>query len=519
VGKDVVPVRRRGAAALLSLVALAACSPSGSDPAAPRASGSTATAAPPATPPATSRPSSGAAVPTSLHWTPCEAGFECAALPVPLVEDDPAQGSVTLALTRRRATGQRTATIGSLVVNPGGPGASAVDFLQSAWSAIPEPVRERFDLVAFDPRGVGRSSPVRCADTAELDRLFALDPSPDDPAELAALEQGSEQLAAGCARRSAALLPHVSTAHAAEDLDRVRAAVGDERLSYLGYSYGTVLGAAHLERFPTRVRAMVLDGGVDPSLSWDELLAGQARGFEGAFSAFLADCERTRCAFRRQVSGDLGAAYDALTARVEGAPLPGTAGRTVGPGELWTAVLAGLYSPSQGWPALAAALAAGVRGDGSALLALRDAYLDRGPEGYSNVSEANLAVHCLDRPWPRTTPPYLALSRRLTADAPRFGPPLALSGLACASWPVAAGEVPWSVEGEGAPPIVVVGTTGDPATPYAWSVALAEQLASGVLLTWRGEGHTVYRSSGPPCVVGQLDAYLLRLRLPGTTTC
>ena len=528
VPEDAVPVRHRRVAALLVLVALVGCSPQGSAPAAPvgPSPGASSAAPPPAASPSPS-PVAAPVVPAPLRWAPCEAGFECAVLPVPLVEDDPAQGSVELALTRRRATGASTARLGSLVVNPGGPGASAVEFLHAAWSGVPEPVRERFDLVAFDPRGVGRSSPVRCAGTAELDRWSALDPSPDDPAELAALERGSEQLAQGCARRSGRLLPHVATARAAVDLDRVRAAVGDETLTYLGYSYGTSLGAAYLERFPAHVRAMVLDGGVDPSLPWDALLAGQARGFERAFSAFLADCERTRCAFWRAVTGDLGAAYDALAAAVEQAPLPATAQRTVGPGELLVAVLAGLYDRGSGWPALAEALAAGARGNGAPLLALRDAYLDRRAEGYGNLVEANLAVSCVDRPWPRTTAPYLALARRLATDAPRFGPAIALSALTCASWPVPPHDARLApapparppVPGEPAPSVLVVGTTGDPATPYAWSVALARQLASDVLLTWRGEGHTVYRASGPSCVVEQVDAYLLELRTPARATC
>ena len=519
-GTVLAPAHRRARAvsavlALLALVAATACS-GGERPLASPPSSSPVPSAPSPSPSPSS--SSAPSPPATLTWADCEDGFSCATLRVALDEDDPGAGSVDLALTRRAAP-DPAAKLGSLVVNPGGPGVSAVDYLQAAWETVPEPVRARFDLVAFDPRGVGRSAPVRCGTTAELDKYFALDPSPDDAAELAALERGSERFAAGCARRSGPLLPHVSTADAAADLDRVRAAVGDERLTYLGYSYGTSLGAAYLDRFPTRVRAMVLDGALDPALTWDELVAGQARGFDRALAAFLADCERTRCAFRRQVSGDLLSAYDRLAARVDESPLPAAGTRTVGPGELSLAVGAGLYSPAFGWPALAAALRDAERGDGAALLALSDAYLERQPGGYANTSEANLAVNCLDRPWPRTTAPYVALAERVARDAPRFGSAIVLAGLGCAAWPVPAVGTPHAVSGRGAPPVVVVGTTGDPATPYSWSVALAEQLERGVLVTVRGEGHTVYREGAPTCVRAPLDAYLVTGRVPAATTC
>ncbi len=467
----------------------------------------------------TGRPSATATSSASpdLAWTPCGDEFACAVLDVPLVDDDPAQGTVPLALTRLPAADPDN-RIGSIVVNPGGPGASAVDFLQSSWAQVLPVVRERFDLVAFDPRGVGRSAPVRCAGTAELDRWFALDPSPDDAAELDALVEGSAALMAGCVRGAGRLAGHLSTDEAAADLDRVREAVGDERLTYLGYSYGTTLGAVYLDRFPERVRAMVLDGAAPPSLTWDEFLTGQASGFERAFGAFLDDCERTACEWRRAVGGPLPEAYDRLSARVEQSPLPGDTTRRVGPGELFLGVAASLYDRETGWPALAAALTAAERGDGAPLLALADAVVGRGPEGYVNVNEANLVVTCSDRPWPRDPAAYVVLAERLERAAPRFGPPVTLTSLPCASWPTRPAQ-PRETSGEGAPPVVVVGTTGDPATPYDWAVRLAGQLDDGVLLTWRGEGHTVYDVDGPPCVVEALDAYLLTLAVPERRTC
>lgn len=518
--------RVRALAAGLTAIALltTACSSTTSDrstaaltspqPAA-SATASPAVAQPSPVPPS---PSGAAVPPPPLVWKGCDNGFQCATLTVPLVDTDPGRGTIDLALTRRR-TAEPSRRLGSLVVNPGGPGASAVGFLRDAWEQVPPEVRKRFDLVAFDPRGVGGSAPIRCGTTAELDRYFALDPSPDDPGELAALERGNERVVAECARRAGAVLPYVSTGDAARDLDKVRAALGEDKLTYLGYSYGTTLGAAYLDRFPTRVRAMVLDGGIDPTLTWDGFLEGQSRGFDRALEAFLADCERTGCAFRQEVSGDLGAAYDRLAAQVERAALPGQGGRTVGPAEFSFGVGAGLYSKRSGWPVIAAALTAAERGIGAPLLALSDSYLEREDTGYTNITEGNLAVNCIDRPWPRESAPYLALAERIRAEAPRFGPAITLSGLACSRWPVAAVTQPHPVTAPGAPPVVVIGTTADPATPYAWSVALADQLQSGVLLTHRGDGHTVYRVGAPDCLRAPVDRYLLTGEAPQPITC
>ena len=452
------------------------------------------------------------------QWEDCDGDFECATLTVPLVEGEPA--TVDLRLTRLR-TAAPERRIGSLVVNPGGPGASAVDYLQRAWQLVPERVRARLDLVAFDPRGVGRSAQVRCGTTAELDAYFAVDAAPDDAAELRALEDANAAFARGCAARAGGLLPHVSTEQAALDLERVRAAIGDERLTYLGYSYGTSLGAAYLDAFPARVRAMVLDGGIDPELTWEGLLEGQSTGFDRALEELLADCELVGCAYRSAVEGDLLQAYDRLAARVETAPLRTAEARVVGPSELSLGVGAGLYSRADGWPAVAAALAAAERGDGGPLLALNDQYLSRSPDGYAGTTEAQVSVVCLDRQWPRETAPYVALAARLRAAAPRFGPSIALSGLICADWPVppGTGTGPQRVTAPGSPPVLVIGTTRDPATPYAWSVALAEQLSRGVLLTYDGDGHTVYRTGAPTCVRDVVDAYLLEAAEPPATTC
>ncbi|MEO6205832.1 MAG: alpha/beta hydrolase, partial [Mycobacteriales bacterium] len=450
-------------------------------------------------------------------WKSCDGGgFQCATLTVRLDEKDPAKGTVALAMTRHKATGG--SRIGSLFVNPGGPGASAVEYLQAAYTGIPQPLRQRFDLVAFDPRGVGRTAPVRCETTAQLDVYFHLDPVPDNDQELTALDRGNRQLAAGCVKRSGRILPYVGTDVVAQDLERARIAVGDAQLTYLGYSYGTAIGAAYLDQFPTHVRAMVLDGALDPSNSWDQLLAGQSRGFDVALGAFLANCQKTTCEFRKKVNGDLTKAYDQLAAKVETHPLSGNGNRVVGPAEFSYGVGQALYSTSL-WPSLAQALTEAVDGEGGTLLSLNDNYLERSDSGYANLIESNFAVNCIDRPWPREVAPYQKLAREVGRDYPRFGPAIALSGLGCAVWPLEPTSTPHKVTAPGSPPVVVIGTTRDPATPYSWAQALAGQLSKGVLLTYNGDGHTVYRASAQACITSPVNAYLVNLKVPQPVRC
>lgn len=524
-----VPPIRPAALVLAGLLALGACSGNGPTISTGGPSGTptgTATATPTASPTAGSTPSAVVTVPPATSpatpsrgvlsaWKGCGSGFECATLTVAMDDSKPALGTVGLALTRHRATGHNR--VGSLLVDPGGPGASAVDFAKDAYTILPATVRQHFDIVAFDPRGVGHTAPVRCGTTSELDAFFAIDPDPDDAKELAALDNGNRKLAAGCERRSARILPYVSTSVAAQDMDRVRQAVGDAKLTYLGYSYGTSLGAAYLEQFPTRVRAMVLDGAVDPALTWDQLLAGQAGGFDGALRSFLADCEKTRCAFRTAVSGDLGQAYDRLAASVDRSPLP-TGGRTsLGPSEFTYGVADGLYSKNL-WPAIARGLAEVAHGQGQTLLALNDDFFRRTSAGYENLFEALNAVTCIDQPWPRSVGPYQALADRVARTAPRFGRVIALS-LACISWPVRPVSTPHRITAPGMPPVLVIGTSRDPATPFAWARSLAGQLSRGILVTHDGDGHTAYRSSSPACLQDPVNAYLVSLRVPAPFTC
>ncbi|MEU4830103.1 alpha/beta hydrolase [Streptosporangium sp. NPDC023615] len=447
----------------------------------------------------------------SLGWDGCGDGFECARLAVPLDHARPDGERIELSVIRLPVSGRR---IGSLLLNPGGPGGSGVQYARGARTVVSAALRERFDIVGFDPRGVGESAPVRCLPSAELDDYIGLDGSPDSPREVTVLAEGSRRFVSGCRARSDRLLPHVGTADVARDMDLLRAAVGDSRLTYLGKSYGTQLGAFYADLFPDRVRALVLDGAVDVSLGPLEVGASQAHGFEIALDSFLRDCLGAGdCPFAGSVAS-ARAKIAGLLRRVDTTPLTNTTGdgRTVT--QAWTVlgVIAPLYD-RQAWPLLRQALGRALQGDGTPLLRLADWLMDRKENGqYANQTEANLAVSCVDAPYPGDPAAYAAAAREAEKKAPLFGAYVVWSALPCAYWPVK-GEERERIDAPGAPPIMVVGTERDPATPYEWSEALASQLSSGVLVGFDGDGHTAYLS-GSACVDRLVDDYLIDLAVP-----
>jgi pimeloyl-ACP methyl ester carboxylesterase len=445
-----------------------------------------------------------------LAWEPC-GQFECAALEVPVDHADPEGPTFTLPVLRHVAT-RPAERIGSLLVNPGGPGGSGTGWVGRAWPFLPPEIQGRFDVVGFDPRGISPGSPVLdCVD--DLDRFVALDLTPDDGAELQAIVDGGEALAAACAARSGDLLPFLSTEDVAQDMDLLRAALGDERLTYLGFSYGTLLGAVYADLFPDRIRALALDGALDPSLTGEAHAASQGLGFEDQLEAFLAQCAADpACEFH--AGGDPGAAYDAIQASIEAAPMPSEHGeRAVGPGELAYGVANALYSPF-GWPDLEGALALAASGDGTGILDLSDDYLHRGADGaYDDSLEYYYAVTSLDAPSSTDAADYEALAAELAVSAPRLGVYLPFSAFPSARWPVPPWREAAPIRAGGAPPILVVATTHDPATPYDEGVALAGQLASGVLLTREGNGHTGFLK-GNDCVDDAIVGYLVDLALP-----
>jgi pimeloyl-ACP methyl ester carboxylesterase len=452
-----------------------------------------------------------------LKWRDCgTADFQCSTMKVPLDYAAPSTATdLKLAVARKKASGPGS-RLGSLLVNPGGPGGSAIDYLQYAALGYPAPVTSRYDMAAVDPRGVARSEPVKCLSDKAMDAFAATDVTPDNTAEQNALVQADKAFAAGCQQRSGQLLKHVSTVESARDMDVFRALLGDKKLTYVGKSYGTLLGATYAGLFPSRVGRLVLDGAVDPSVSALESSRAQAGGFETAFSAFARDCvRRAACPLGTTGADDAGKRLDAFFKDLDAKPLPTGTSRKLTEALGTTGVISAMYDQAM-WPTLRDALTkAEKKGDGSGLLSLSDSYYERSSNGrYSNLMYANAAVNCLDLP-PALSGPG-DVKRALASFArssPHFGANLAWSSLICGYWPVAPTGTAHRITASGAAPILVVGTTRDPATPYAWAQSLAEQLDSGTLLTYDGDGHTAY-GRGSDCIDTAVNRYLVEGVVP-----
>ncbi|KQX45601.1 MULTISPECIES: alpha/beta hydrolase [unclassified Streptomyces] len=484
---------------------LSGCS-GGSDAAAPRTTSVLPAAAPSSSPQALAKYYG-----QKLKWRDCGvATFQCATLRAPLDYAKPDAGDIDLAVSRVRATGPGK-RLGSLLVNPGGPGGSAVGYLQGyAGIGYPAPVRARYDMVAVDPRGVARSEPVECLTGPQMDTYTQVDQTPDDTAEIDALGAAFEDFAAGCEKKSGKILPHVSTVETARDMDILRAVLGDEKLNYVGASYGTFLGATYAELFPARAGRLVLDGAMDPSLPALDLNRDQTAGFETSFRAFAADCVgRPDCPLGTGSVEAAGKALKKFFADVDAEPVPTGESRPLGESLATTGVIAAMYDEGA-WPQLREALTRAMGGDGSGLLALADSYYEREADGtYANLMFANAAVNCLDLPPAYTGPADVEKAvPSFEKASPIFGEGLAWAALNCTSWPTPATGRPHRITAEGAAPILVVGTTRDPATPYKWAVSLAGQLSSGTLLTYEGDGHTAY-GRGSDCIDTAINTYLL----------
>ncbi|MDI3096660.1 alpha/beta hydrolase [Streptomyces enissocaesilis] len=456
-----------------------------------------------------------------LKWRDCGVpGFQCATMKAPLDYAKPSEGDVRLAVARKKATGPGE-WLGSLLVNPGGPGGSAIGYLQQyAGIGYPEEVRARYDMVAVDPRGVARSEPIECLDGREMDAYTQTDVTPDDQGETDELVGAYQKFAEGCGADAPKLLRHVSTVEAARDMDILRAVLGDEKLTYVGASYGTFLGATYAGLFPDRAGRLVLDGAMDPSLPARRLNLEQTAGFETAFQSFAKDCvKQPDCPLGDknttpdQVGKNLKAFFDDLDA--EPIPTGDADGRRLTESLATTGVIAAMYDEGA-WQQLRESLTSAIKEkDGAGLLVLSDSYYEREADGgYSNLMFANASVNCLDLPAAFSTPDEVREALpEFEKASPVFGEGLAWSSLNCAYWPVEPTGEPHRIEAAGATPIVVVGTTRDPATPYRWAEALAGQLSSGRLLTYEGDGHTAY-GRGSACIDSAINTYLLRGTAP-----
>lgn len=448
-----------------------------------------------------------------LDWEVCGSGFDCTTVTAPLDWSEPSAGEIDLAVIRHRATGG--AAIGSLLTNPGGPGASGFDLIQQSLDfAVGTPLQSAYDVIGFDPRGVGQSTAVRCFDAPEMDAYLF-----DIPANARGTDAWTDELteahrgfADACEANSDGILPFITTENAARDMDLLRAVLGDEQLHYLGYSYGTFLGATYAKLYPEKVGRLVLDGAIDPSVSGLDVSTTQGVGFESALRAYMADClDGGDCPFSGTVDeamADLGT----LLASVDRSPLPAADGRELGADSLLTAIVTALYSQDS-WSYLTIALADVLQGDPEVAFQLVDFYYAReGGQYTDNSTEAFRAYNCMDYPADSTPEQEAAADALLAEKAPTVAP--YWSGPdPCDAWPYPPTGVREPITAVGAAPIVVVGTTNDPATPYEWSVSLAEQLSSGVLVTRVGEGHTGY-NKGNLCVDSAVEDYLIDGTVP-----
>jgi pimeloyl-ACP methyl ester carboxylesterase len=427
---------------------------------------------------------------------------------VPRDPEDPSLGSIAMALDRHPASGH---SLGALLTNPGGPGESGVDALPGFVQQMPAAVLSDFDVVGFDPPGVGRTAPIVCLGNAQLGAYYHADPAPTTAAGLAQLIAEARSFARGCEEHSGAELPYVSTVDAAMDMEVLRKDLGEAKLDYLGFSYGTFLGATYAGLYPTHIRAMVLDGALDPDLPYLAQVDIQAAGLERQLHQFIATCTSDpSCPWKP--GPDPEVQIESMIARTRTSPLPVSGStRTVGPSEALYGTLWPLYFTTT-WPDLEATLAEASHGDGTDLMEEFDSYVGRTANGtYNNIFEANAAVNCLDQP-PPTIGQIEAAAPAAEKASPVFGLADLYGEIQCAVWPVAATGKVAPIHAPGAPPIVVVGSTDDPITPYAWAQALAHQLDSGVLLTRQGYGHTAYFVSS--CIQRYVDAYLIDLVTP-----
>ncbi|MFD8699282.1 alpha/beta hydrolase [Kitasatospora purpeofusca] len=537
--------RALGLAAVLA-TATAACESgtgSGSGAGSATSGPSTASASASATAPAASTTAGVPPLPASLTgqqlgWQPCPAPstaqggdgsapgapWECATLKAPLDYTKPDGQTIDLALIRAVATGTGgQPRIGSLIYNFGGPGGSGVATLPALAKDYAD-LNARYDLVSFDPRGVGNSAGVRCLDDAATDASAAVDGSPDDQAETTALDAANSAWTAACEQNSGAVLPHVDTVSAARDLDLMRQVLGDAKLHYFGISYGTELGGVYAHQYPGNVGHLVMDAVVDPTKDPVQSALGQAKGFQLALENFMR-----ACAAQAGPSCPTGQGGDEGTRRItdllnglDSAPLPTDSNRRLTQDLAVTGIAAALYNPNT-WNALSIGLQEAMQGGtGTTLLALADAYSGRDQQGhYSNQSAANRAISCADDRSRYTAADVQGLLPTFRQASPVFGDFTAWGLTSCTGWPVQGSADLPEVSAAGSAPIVVIGNTGDPATPYEGAGAMARQLGAGVgvQVTLQGQGHGGY-DSGNACLKQVVDQYLLADQVPTEgTTC
>jgi pimeloyl-ACP methyl ester carboxylesterase len=453
-----------------------------------------------------------------VDWKSCgdASDHQCATIEVPVDYAKPGGDRFTLALRKAPATdpGKR---LGSLLINPGGPGGSGVQYAQLSSFAFTPELRAAYDIVGFDPRGIGQSSPVRCLSNADMDRLFSVDPTPDTPAERSTLLSESDRITAECAQRGGERARHLSTTEVARDMDVMRVLLGDRKLNFFGGSYGTFLGAIYADTFPKKVGQMVLDSAMSPNQTDEQEMTYDIQGFESSIDAFIDWCvPRSDCALgsdKAAARGKIAGLLDAVEKRGLRTSKPGL--QRIGEGWVGFSIFLCLYS-SQLWPTLNKGLAQAFTGTGDILLAKGMSVVERSASGRyadSTYLQAMLPVRCAD--WPRSslTPALAAAQAKAKAAHPLWARMTGELYDNCRAWPTKGRTPKGSTLAVGAAPILVIGNERDPATPIGGTKQLAKDLASGVLLTSDHDGHGTY-FAGSNCVDSAVDAYLLKGTVP-----
>jgi len=449
-------------------------------------------------------------------WTRCTpqgALAKCATVYVPTDYDNPSAGTTAIAVARfHTASSPR----GDLFVNPGGPGSAGIGFAAYLAQIAPT-LAGTYDIVGFDPRGTGKSDPLVCLNAAQLDTLNALDPTPDTPTQR---QQEVDLVTAqgqACEDNSGLLASHVTTIETAKDIDVLRAVLGDDKLDYFGFSYGTFLGTTYAALFPDKVDRFVLDGALAPGLNAMQVSEGQTQGFQTAVTAYIKDCiKQPTCPLGSTVSEATSKIRDLLTS-VDQTPLPtGDPARPLTQSLAFYAIVDTMYNPAS-WSSLSSGLADAFAGNGQQMLALADDYFGRSGGQYSNnLIQANTAINCLDQEV--AGGPSQIPESTFVKDSPIFGDIIyGMADIGCGNWPEKTTLTPPDYSAPGTPPILVVGTTRDPATPLVWAQELAKTLSNGVLLTRNGDGHTAYLS-GNQCIVQHVDDFLVGGVVPANDT-
>ncbi|MFE2508034.1 alpha/beta hydrolase [Streptomyces naganishii] len=444
--------------------------------------------------------------------------WQCATMRAPLDWNKPKGDTIGIALIRAKASGPGT-RIGSLIFNFGGPGGSGVSTLPAVGQDYAK-LRTRYDLVSFDPRGVGRSAGVLCESDAQLDQYFQQDATPDDSAERGAFLNNTKQFNTACEKNSAKILPHVRTTDAARDMDLMRQVLGDRKLHYFGISYGTELGGVYAHLFPRNVGRAVLDAVVDPTQNPEQASLGQAKGFQLALDNYARDCvsKSTKCPVGDSVQ-DVENRIAKLLKDLDSKPIPGVFPRRLTQTAATNGIAQALYSKEL-WQPLTEGLQQAYAGDGRILMLLSDAMNGRSENGeYGNIGAANVAINCSDEKQRYDTAYVQQKLPEFRAASPLFGDFLAWGMLSCTDWAVPGAADHPDVYARGAAPVLVVGNTGDPATPYEGAKKMVDALGPGVAveLTYKGQGHGAYDSKNP-CVQNAVNGYLLDGKVPPTGT-